>query len=596
MATTTNNRRGRTTQNRGKTVGVNVGGKTKIVKKGSNAYNKYIGQGGKVTDRASLKSAEQALRATGTARNRARNNPEVLAAEDIGTPAMNLPSPVQPQDTGNMVGTNNAGLLGGLDGYSVDQNGQFVAPQAPTGAGASADNSYGGMENLFKSYMGEYGKITPPSTEDIYAQTEKELGLKKKRQAVSDYTSQLNTITANAQAEALKLEGQGRGITESIIGGQQAQINREAAIQALPVQAQLAAAQGNLEIAEQHLDTMFKLKAQDAQTQFQTRTNILNSVFDFATKKEQFRLDELKLKEQRTYDETQKGYGELSDWSKFAIQNGQASLVTSLSKLDPKSPTFRQDLAKIQAKMGGGTGDRLLTLSEATEQGVPYGTKLSEMLGKNLGGNKLSIEADKAYNDTIEAKSLTAIQGQVQQLDTFFKNKVGTSDRKMGDEKWTSISKDSSAVRLIANAEARALNPDLARRADENDQSAVEGLGNQADQAYKKYFGGSAGNVTNLKSAVRVIDSSYEARVNAAKVAKQRIQQLYPSSATLNRYTDVNGSSVRQKLEQASKVGGFQPVQILDYLKNDPILGSQINSSLNAGYTHLQIYEYLMKQ
>jgi len=196
----------------------------------------------------------------------------------------------------------NQGLAGGTTGITTDATGKFTvtAPTDTTGT-----DKYAGLTNLFNEYTKQSQAIDIPSQEDIYNKQYKADGIKQKQQAVNDYTSQLNTIVANRDANVLKVEGQGRGITETIIGGQQAQINKEAAIAALPVQAQLAAAQGNLEMAQSHLDTMFKLKSADATAQYNYKTKLLDSVYNFATGIEQKKLDDLKVKEERTYQEKQ---------------------------------------------------------------------------------------------------------------------------------------------------------------------------------------------------------------------------------------------------------------------------------------------------
>jgi hypothetical protein len=154
---------------------------------------------------------------------------------------------------------------------------------------------------IFKDYLKSLKP--PPSTADIYAKEERAAGIQQKQQLVNDYTAQLNAITAKAQADKLSVTGQGRGIPEVIIGGQQAQIDKEAAIQALPVAAQLAAAQGNLQLAQQHLETRFNLLVKDAQNQYEYKNKLLGAVYDFATTQEKRRLDALEKENERTYSD-----------------------------------------------------------------------------------------------------------------------------------------------------------------------------------------------------------------------------------------------------------------------------------------------------
>lgn len=139
---------------------------------------------------------------------------------------------------------------------------------------------------------------------ESYAKAQRETGILQKQQLVSDLTGELNGIVAKGQAAQLSLTGQGRGIPEAIIGGQQAQIGRETAIAALPVQAQLSAAQGNLEMAEQNLNTLFKIYSDDADRAYTNKKEIFKAVYDFGDAKDKRALDKLDKQEDRNYQAT----------------------------------------------------------------------------------------------------------------------------------------------------------------------------------------------------------------------------------------------------------------------------------------------------
>jgi len=264
------------------------------------------------------------------------------------TPAK-IPSPYTLPDVGNVVGANNAGLAPSLSDtnttYDV-KTGQFVT--APTQT-QPTDN----FQSLFEqaTQMGNTAFQEMGTGADRRATLEKANRLKEKQQLVNNYTGQLNSIVANSQAEQMKLEGQGRGQTSGFIGGEQARINREAAIAALPVQAQLATAQGNLQMAQEHIDKMFAIQTQDAQAKYQYKTNLISSVYQFATGQEQRRLDALKQKEDRAYDMQKTNLALKNDWAKTAVEYGQSSLAGSIMKLDQNSPTFSTDLATLQGRV-----------------------------------------------------------------------------------------------------------------------------------------------------------------------------------------------------------------------------------------------------
>lgn len=280
-----------------------------------------------------------------------RNNPSGRGRETAITPERLTPTevaeiptaPIVP-NVGDLAGAGNTGLatmLSGL-GYTQDSDGLFVAPKDM--AGTSADMS--GQANAFNNYLGASAANAPVNQEDIYNKTLRQSGVNDAQRQVNQYTAQLNAIVAKSQAEQLGLEGQGRGVTESIIGGQQAQINREAAIAALPVQAQLAAAQGNLEFAQKQMDTLFSLRVADATAKYNYKSNLISSVYNFATTIEQSRLNALKTKEDRAYSEKQQSIAEAKNIAMQAMEYGQSGLASRLMNLDQNSPTYSQDVSK----------------------------------------------------------------------------------------------------------------------------------------------------------------------------------------------------------------------------------------------------------
>lgn len=171
-----------------------------------------------------------------------------------------------------------------------------------------------------------------PSSEDAYAKAQKETQILKKQKLVTDLTGQLNAIVSKGQANQLAQVGQGRGIPEAIIGGIQAQIGRETAIAALPVQAQLSAAQGDLEMANENLDTLFKIYSDDAEREYSIRKEQKKVVYDIATAKEKRALEVADKLEERAYNQTQKLITTKTDIAKEAAKNGaSASILTKIA-------------------------------------------------------------------------------------------------------------------------------------------------------------------------------------------------------------------------------------------------------------------------
>lgn len=239
-------------------------------------------------------------------------------------------TPVVQNQMGNIIG-GNVGL-----GISIDpKTGMPTTIQNKTPEQLSADN--------LTSLLGLTPK--PQNLSDIYSNLETESGIQNARQNVNNITARINAITAQAQADQLSLTGQGRGVPEVIIGGQQAQVSKEAAIKILPLQAELAAAQNNLQLAQDRLDTLFKIRSQDVQNEYEYKKMQYEAISNIVTKSEQRAYDALKLNNDRTYQEKQNNIERMDSYSKLALSSGQPQLISKINSLNPSSPTFNNDLA-----------------------------------------------------------------------------------------------------------------------------------------------------------------------------------------------------------------------------------------------------------
>lgn len=186
---------------------------------------------------------------------------------------------------------------------------------------------------------------------EIEAKLQRELGIQQKQQQVYDLTNQLNAIVDGGERAKLALPNQGRGIPEYILNGQAHAINRQVAIDSLHVSSQLQAAQGNLEMANDSLDRLFKIYSDDAENEFKFRTESIKMVYEIANENDKRKLDKIQKQEERAYQEQQDLNDERSAYAKMAFANGQSSLGAKIAKLDYKSPTFKQDLANLSSQI-----------------------------------------------------------------------------------------------------------------------------------------------------------------------------------------------------------------------------------------------------
>jgi len=329
------------------------------------------------------------------------------------TPAPVPPVPNVP-NIGDITGANNAGLAGVVgEGTTYDPTKGFQTQAQEKDVFTSL---YEQAQEANASAFEEIG-----TGESRLKKLEKETQLRQKQQAVNQTTSQINAIVAKQQADLLRVEGQGRGIPEPIIGGQQAQINKEAAIAALPLQAKLAGEQGALELAQDYVTKMYEIQSNDALMKYNYKSKVIDSVYNFATASEQRRLDAIKDKENKAF-ELQKGdIAFQRDLASQAIEYGQSGVAASIMKLNPTSPTFRTDLANAQARLSKPT-----TVKGPDIQN--FGTSDNPKWGYVDANNQFVPISGINSDDPVTAPvALAQSQAAITDVDALLQNKGGLS-------------------------------------------------------------------------------------------------------------------------------------------------------------------------
>ena len=340
-------------------------------------------------------------------------------------------------------------------GTSV-KDGQYVYDPTKTESYNAVAQSNQTNQTSLQAYIDNIKGIQPQNQEADYLKREKQAGIQNLQQSVNDYTSQLNTIVKHSDAEALGLEGQGRGITESIIGGQQAQIRREAAIQALPIQAQLDAAQGNLTAATARLDKLWSIHKEDVTNEYNYKKSVFDAVFSFASKSEQNLLD-ARLSDIKSADaKTQSNLDLAQQWSKMAVQTGQSNLITQFTALDPKSATFARDFGVLQAKVVDPTVALDVQLKRAQLAGLNAPKGPAKRDTQVVDGKLIDMQTGEvitdvgAKNQQVTAQSLQSISD----VDSLLKNKTGMATavgtnfltRSNGGGFWSTLAKAATLV------------------------------------------------------------------------------------------------------------------------------------------------------
>lgn len=239
--------------------------------------------------------------------------------------------------------------------------------------------------------------------------------IQRRQEEVNNYQGQLNNIVAKQNADLLRLReiGSREGVTEPVYGGQELTINREAAIKALPIQAALSAAQGNLELAQDYLSELRIIKQEKIDNDYNYRKEQRAAVKEIADKYEKRQLDKMDKEEERAYDQKVKNLDEQDQWIWRAIENKQGNLASRISALDPESPTFRQDLMRIASAItpkdsGGGSTGPLSILDVARYQELYPKAKVIAGDSEVTANKKVSA----AYGASTTSDSAISYQGE----------------------------------------------------------------------------------------------------------------------------------------------------------------------------------------
>lgn len=378
------------------------------------------------------------------------NDPYAITPKSMqpATPVA-ISNPVQPVVPTGTVASGNALLAANT--HTLTQA-ELDAQNAALGRTQQNPGSTSTAPDYFKEYLDKLTK--PSSASDLYtADTSGIDALQADKNAKAQ-------LTLNAQAKLRAVQAQIQAITdqgtadsllqENTFGttgntsGQQAQIARNAAIRALPLQsealvaqAELASAQGNealsqsiLQQAQDHADKMFQIHITDTTNDYNYRKDLITKVYDFATKQQQVQLDA----QNKAHDEAFKlktlAMTDANDYAKTAIANGQGALGAKIQSLDTNSITYSADVAKLAGQIvpkASTTSDWTL-FNKADGTTVQYNQKTGEIKPLDATGaastqsvSKSKDQIDLVLSSLDKADKLAKYSGQ----SSLVKNGIG---------------------------------------------------------------------------------------------------------------------------------------------------------------------------
>lgn len=218
----------------------------------------------------------------------------------------------------------------GYPQYAAGMTGQYNPDGTPketpgeTKDTSEKDNMKAYMDSL-KEYMG-----TPERTDT--AQIKEDSGLNDLLKKQSDIEAEMTAISSKAETQKLALVGQGRGIPEVIIGGQQAKIDREAAIQLMPLTAKYQAVSGNVDTAKQIVADFIADERAYQSDMRDYRKTMFNAAINYADKEQAKAIRERERKEDRQFEEEDNFRTRQQKFMEDAIDSEQPELISSLQK------------------------------------------------------------------------------------------------------------------------------------------------------------------------------------------------------------------------------------------------------------------------
>lgn len=334
--------------------------------------------------------------------------------------AIKLPSAPEPTDPGVSVAVNNAAL-------GAEATGIFPPTETTPTANIAEDAPINALMEMYNSAANEL-----PNMEQMRRDIEAEAGYRPALAEEARIQGQLNALQSQAEADKIRLEQEGSDtdITKNRYMGQVSRINREVAIQSLPLQAQLAAAQGRVELAQDYVNTMFQVRMTDAQNQFNFKMKVADAVYDRMTKLEQRQFDKILREEERSYEEERELLQNAQNAVNAAVASGGASPteVSQLMKLPPeqqiglansilaRTAVSDRDLART-AKYSSIQHQQTMDLLALAEAGDPNAIKRLGFDPRSSGGNfEAETALRKEFNALGQVKDAQSIQQSYQQI------------------------------------------------------------------------------------------------------------------------------------------------------------------------------------
>jgi hypothetical protein len=177
--------------------------------------------------------------------------------------------------------------------------------------------------------------------------------------------SQIDMINAGLESNLQKLRqvGSQEGVTEAVYGGQQLQLNREAAIKLMPLTASYQAAVDNYNAAKDIVKDWVTQENAYLDRYTSWKNNIFEKAYNYAVGKEKQAIEEARYQSENAREDAKNRRNELLNLYEMAADNGDKQTMASISQLIATADTmdaqtyntmYGNALSKVQPKVSDG--------------------------------------------------------------------------------------------------------------------------------------------------------------------------------------------------------------------------------------------------
>lgn len=317
------------------------------------------------------------------------NTPPVTVsvnAKELGTGTQAMTTGSAPTSVYNPNNIYASNIGGGADVTTGMYNTQ-VTPT--TGQQTTTSSS----QAAFDKYISSLQAPTDMATQ--YNKAQQEAGLIQAQQNRTNIQNSLNAETTRMNLDLQGLRGVGakEGVTEAVYGQQSAEVTREAMTRILPLQAQLAVAQDNLQAAQERTDTLFKLYSQDAQNKIDHWNNLVKANYEFFTNEEKKKLDALNKVNDFNMSIAKEQITNIGDIAKSVVKDNPA-LYSSLTRTPVPTMTAGMSAADYAQKVSQWYAGRQADIAK-------------------YGGSSTDTGGDTPLYNGLKPATATAVRGQV---------------------------------------------------------------------------------------------------------------------------------------------------------------------------------------